>query len=86
MTGESKPNDMALGIDVGGTFTDILALDLGRGCIMASAKVLSTPHDPSIAAVTGLDRLTQGAPWRAGAVFHGTPGGTNALIPGRGAF
>ncbi len=85
MAGNPKPNDIALGIDVGGTFTDILAIDLGRGRIIASAKVLSTPHDPSIAAVTGIDRLTQGAPWRAGAVFHGTTVGTNALIQRRGA-
>ena len=85
MAGNPKPNDIALGIDVGGTFTDILAIDLGHGCIIASAKVLSTPHDPSIAAVTGIDRLTQGAPWRAGAVFHGTTVGTNALIQRRGA-
>ena len=79
------PNDVALSTDVGGTFTDILALDLRRGLILASAKVPSTPRDPSDAAITGVDRLSEGAPWRAGAVFHGTTVGTNALIEGRAA-
>jgi N-methylhydantoinase A len=80
------PNDVALCTDVGGTFTDILVLDLKRRRIMASAKVPSTPQDPSDAAITGVDRLSQGAPWRAGAVFHGTTVGTNALIQGRAAL
>jgi len=85
MAGNPDANDVAFGIDVGGTFTDILALDLRRGCIVASAKVPSTPHDPSIAAVAGIDRLSRGASWRAGAVFHGTTVGTNALIQRRAA-
>ena len=85
MTDIFDANDVALCTDVGGTFTDILALDLRRGLILASAKVPSTPQDPSDAAITGVDRLGQGAPWRAGAVFHGTTVGTNALIQGRAA-
>ena len=79
-------NDVALGTDVGGTFTDILVLDLKGGRILSSAKILSTPKDPSNAAVAGVDRLTESTPWRAGAVFHGTTVGTNALIQGRAAL
>ena len=81
-----QPDDVALGTDVGGTFTDILALDLRHGRILSSAKILSTPQDPSNAAIAGVDRLSQAAPWRAGAVFHGTTVGTNALIEGRAAL
>ena len=85
-TDSRDANDVALGTDVGGTFTDILALDLKGGRILSSAKVLSTPQDPSNAAVAGVDRLTEGTPWRAGAVFHGTTVGTNTLIQGRAAL
>ena len=44
-----------IGIDVGGTFTDfLLVLDDGSSKIY---KVLSTPQDPSIATLTGLDEI-----------------------------
>ena len=36
-----------IGVDVGGTFTDLLALDRERG-VFRVAKVLSTPEDQSI--------------------------------------
>ena len=36
-----------IGVDVGGTFTDLLALDPGRG-VFRVAKVLSSPEDQSI--------------------------------------
>ncbi len=86
MAGTLDPNDVALGTDIGGTFTDILVLDLRHGRILSSAKVPSTPQDPSDAAIAGVDRLTERTPWRAGAVFHGTTVGTNALIQGRAAL
>ncbi len=86
MAGTLDPNDVALGTDIGGTFTDILVLDLRHGRILSSAKVPSTPQDPSDAAIAGVDRLNERTPWRAGAVFHGTTVGTNALIQGRAAL
>ena len=50
---------LSIGIDVGGTFTDLVAVDAqGR---VTLAKVASTPADPSIGVMEGLDRLAAGA-------------------------
>ena len=44
-----------IGIDVGGTFTDLVAVDAeGR---VTSAKAASTPDDQSVGVLDGLDRL-----------------------------
>ena len=40
-----------IGVDVGGTFTDLLALDPERG-VFRVAKVLSTPEDQSVSCNT----------------------------------
>ena len=45
-----------IGVDVGGTFTDLLALDPERG-VFRVAKVLSTPEDQSIGFIAGLAEL-----------------------------
>ena len=37
--------DIALGIDVGGTFTDVLALNRDTGKVVSAFKVLSTPEN-----------------------------------------
>ena len=76
----SDDPDIALGIDVGGTFTDVLALDPGSGRLISALKLPSTPENPAIGAMTGVDRYLDRGGARAGAVFHGTTVGTNALI------
>ena len=48
---------MIVGIEVGGTFTDLVMAD-GDGNLTVH-KLPSTPSDPSIAAVDGLDRGTE---------------------------
>src|SRR5919197_1433552 len=73
--------DVRLGIDVGGTFTDLVALVDGR---VATAKVPSTPRDQAegvmrALAAAGLDAA------RVGAFAHGTTVATNALLERRGA-
>ena len=48
---------LKIGIDVGGTFTDLVAVDdTGRSTL---AKVASTPEDPSIGVMSGLERLAE---------------------------
>lgn len=43
-----QPDDRyRLGVDVGGTFTDLLLINARTSAIAAKAKVPSTPHDPS---------------------------------------
>ena len=78
-----KPRTI-LGADVGGTFTDILALDPETGAIVAAQKVPSTPSDPGEAILEGADRYARGSGATPQAVFHGTTVGTNALIERKG--
>ncbi|MBV9049499.1 MAG: hydantoinase/oxoprolinase family protein, partial [Solirubrobacterales bacterium] len=73
-----------LGIDIGGTFTDLFAWDsdantLGR---VREAKVLTTPEDPSIGVMQAIQRAAIDAA-AIGTVIHGTTIATNALIERR---
>lgn len=67
---------MQVGVDTGGTFTDVVAAD-GR-----STKVLSTPEDPARAVAAGVASLLGAAPQL---LAHGTTVATNALLERRGA-
>ena len=69
--------------DIGGTFTDLVFQDAETGRCEAY-KVLSTPKNPALAVIDGLDKaLPQGA----GVAFfiHGTTVGLNAVLTRRGA-
>ena len=81
----AKPDtDLVIGIDVGGTFTDVLAIDMASGAVIAAFKLPSTRANPADGAVRGVDRFTERTGRRPRAVFHGTTVGTNALIEKRG--
>ncbi|GGJ18453.1 hydantoinase/oxoprolinase family protein [Neoroseomonas lacus] len=72
---------MRVGIEVGGTFTDLVALDGGRAVV---AKVPSTPRSPDIGAFNAL--IAGNVP--SGAVtdlVHGSTVATNAILERRGA-
>ncbi len=71
-----------VGVDTGGTFTDLVALEDGE---LRIEKLASTPHAPEQALVEGLRRLGfDGAENRAGLhVVHGTTVALNALLTGR---
>jgi N-methylhydantoinase A len=79
-----------IGIDVGGTFTDLVAVgEAGRSTL---AKVPSTPADPSVGVVDGLGRLAAALGLAPAAmlaqterIVHGTTVATNALIERNGA-
>ena len=76
-----------LGVDVGGTFTDLLLLDDDTGATF-TAKVPSTPEDSSIGVLNGIAAICEesGIPPRSIArVMHGTTVATNAVLTGRGA-
>ena len=78
---------IGLGIDVGGTFTDIVAYDMATGR-QASRKELTTPANPSLAVMAGIDRLLSAnkiAPEDIGRVVHATTLFSNALIERKGA-
>lgn len=68
-----------MGVDVGGTFTDIAVLDAAG---LRIAKVPTTPADPSEGFLAAVDRLSVGV---HAAFVHGTTTATNALLERRGA-
>jgi N-methylhydantoinase A len=76
-----------LGVDVGGTFTDLLLIDEASGETF-SAKVPSTPADSSIGVLNGIARLCEQngiAPECITHVMHGTTVATNTVLEGKGA-
>ncbi len=82
---DGRPNDIRLGADIGGTFTDI-ALDV-RGTIY-STKVLTNYAAPEQAILDGIEEVVKQAGIAFGdldLVIHGTTLATNALIERRGA-
>jgi N-methylhydantoinase A len=74
-----------IGIDIGGTFTDLVFLDPGGRVLRA--KVLSTPDDYSEGIADGLAQaMREGLDVPAIAqIMHGTTVATNALLEGKGA-
>ncbi|MGI9237845.1 MAG: hydantoinase/oxoprolinase family protein [Woeseiaceae bacterium] len=76
-----------LGVDVGGTFTDLLLVDETNGHTYM-AKVPSTPEDSSIGVLNGIDRICDQSdidPKQVMQVMHGTTVATNAVLTRKGA-
>jgi N-methylhydantoinase A len=76
-----------LGVDVGGTFTDLLLINERTG-ETHTAKVPSTPEDPSIAVLNGIARITEESGVAMSCisrVMHGTTVATNAVLTGKGS-
>ncbi|HVA15007.1 MAG TPA: hydantoinase/oxoprolinase family protein, partial [Stellaceae bacterium] len=75
-----------LGVDVGGTHTDLVLLDVTAGTI-AVEKVSSTPKNPALGVLNGIANfIRSGIPADAIEFFsHGTTITTNALLEMRGA-
>jgi len=79
------PSSVRLGIDIGGTFTDIVLLDEATGEVRIY-KLPSTPANPAIGFLRGLDwALTEGGNVAEALryVAHGTTVATNAIIEGK---
>ncbi|MFS8198190.1 hydantoinase/oxoprolinase family protein [Streptomyces sp. CWNU-52B] len=76
-----------IGVDVGGTFTDLLLHDPDRG-LTHPGKLPTTPHAPNEAITTGIARLldeTATRPADVAGIVHGTTLVTNALLERTGA-
>lgn len=83
----NSARNLSVGIDTGGTFTDVTLVDRDSGMLW-KAKVSSTPADHSIGFIEGIrEALTSsGMPAaRISHVFHGTTVATNAILESRGA-
>src|SRR4249919_526401 len=75
-----------LGVDVGGTHTDLVLLNTAAGDLLVE-KVSSTPRNPALGVLDGLNRfIARGvAPNEIEFFAHGTTITTNALLEMRGA-
>ncbi len=80
----SPKTSLRIGIDTGGTFTDIVSVDAETGA-MRVTKVASTPSNPAIGLVRGVNAVLAAGGADAGDVVglaHGTTVATNALLQG----
>ncbi len=74
---------MRIGIDIGGTFTDVVAVDEdGR---VKLCKLPSTPEDYGRAIIDGVSHVVGGSGLQVNEVIHGTTVATNAVLGGTGA-
>jgi len=76
---------MLLGIDIGGTFTDIVVSDAGHVRLF---KIPSTPQKPAVGVISALSNLIEREviiPDRVKEIRHGSTVATNALLEGKWA-
>ncbi|MEJ5186763.1 MAG: hydantoinase/oxoprolinase family protein, partial [Candidatus Geothermincolales bacterium] len=80
MTGEKRDKvDLVVGVDIGGTFTDLVAVSEGK---VGFYKLLSTPRDPADAFLNGLEEAGFGDARR---IVHGSTVAVNAILERKGA-
>jgi N-methylhydantoinase A len=72
-------SDWLVGIDTGGTFTDLIGIDKGGKIVIN--KIPSTPSNPSNAVISALDCVDR----QISEVIHGTTVATNAVLQKKGA-
>lgn len=72
---------MRVGVDIGGTFTDIVMSHDGQ---LTVHKLPTTPQDPSIAMIDGIKTITNNQLGRLEWVAHGTTVATNAILERKG--
>ncbi|HET8562122.1 MAG TPA: hydantoinase/oxoprolinase family protein [Marmoricola sp.] len=91
MAGESSDHQpgggrrIRIGIDTGGTFTDVVAFDEDTG-ELATTKTPSTPADPADGFMAGIAKvlgIVGATPGEVAAVSHGTTVATNQLLEGK---
>jgi N-methylhydantoinase A len=76
-----------LGVDVGGTFTDVLLVEETSGETWR-AKTASTPADQAVGVLNGINQVCDAAEIslaEVAQVLHGTTVATNAILEGKGA-
>ncbi len=78
---------MKLGIDIGGTFTDLVLLD-GQSGVLKFAKTLTTYPDPTLGILNGVEQMIEEGHLdlkNLSGIVHGTTLVTNAVIERKGA-
>jgi N-methylhydantoinase A len=81
----TEVNELLIGIDVGGTFTDAIAFDSRNSTLLATFKIASSPSDPTRAVMDAIEKISQVVDVCGGVVCHGTTLGTNTLIERKGS-
>jgi N-methylhydantoinase A len=84
MSNNSASPRLRIGIDTGGTFTDIVSVDTVSGATLVT-KVASTPANPAIGLERGVNKILAASGAATDAVAglaHGTTVATNALLQG----
>src|SRR5204863_5780390 len=79
------PRRIRIGIDTGGTFTDVVAFDEDTG-VLVTTKTPSTPADPAEGFMAGVRKVLStmdASPGDVSAVSHGTTVATNQLLEGQ---
>ncbi|GAA3764895.1 N-methylhydantoinase A [Spinactinospora alkalitolerans] len=84
MTGQRSARRVRIGIDTGGTFTDVVALDEDTGELVTT-KTPSTPADPADGFMDGVTKVVGllGGAVEIGSISHGTTVATNQLLEDR---
>jgi N-methylhydantoinase A len=83
----AKTRTARIGVDVGGTFTDLVLHDPARDLVHAG-KLLTTPDDPSVAIIAGISRILRETELKSSdlhSLVHGTTLITNTIIERTGA-
>src|SRR5215210_2964519 len=84
MTEIDNRQNIRIGIDTGGTFTDIVSINYATRTLRVT-KVPSTPSNPAVGLVRGVEEILRGAQERVqdvAGLAHGTTVATNALLQG----
>jgi N-methylhydantoinase A len=87
VTRASDKHGYAVALDVGGTFTDVALVHEASGRLWVT-KTPTTPHDPSVGFIAGIDKALRLAGAEAASlrhVLHGTTTATNAILESKGA-
>jgi N-methylhydantoinase A len=74
---------LRIGIDIGGTFTDLVAMT--EDGIVTTYKTASTPHDYGEGIIDGIDALLTRHPGPVAEVLHATTVGSNTVLEAKGA-
>jgi N-methylhydantoinase A len=78
-----QPFRYRISADIGGTFTDFVVIEEETGQAF-SGKMLSTPKNPALAVMQGIQELIPN-PGDIGFIVHGTTVGINAFLERKGA-
>src|SRR5215217_9225952 len=73
-----------VGVDVGGTFTDVISINEASGAVRV-VKVPTTPDDQSVGFMAGIHAVGHDGLEDVDLVCHGTTTGTNAVLERKGA-